>query len=234
MISGKKILAIIPAREGSKRLPGKNIKLLGGKPLISWTIEAALNCEYLDDVIVSTDSEKISVVARESGAQVPFQRPESLARDNSSSIDVILHTLGYFSGKGLIFDYVALLQPTSPLRNSKHISEAIELLISKKGDAIVSVCETEHSPLWSNTLKEDCSMDSFLADTLKNKRSQDLPTYYRLNGAIYLVDVKRLKDENSIFLSNNVYAYKMNRHSSVDIDEKLDFDIADTILNNLS
>lgn len=231
MINGKRILAVIPARSGSKRLPGKNIKELAGKPLIQWTIESAINCKEVDEIMVSTDDLSIAKLSQQLGVNVPFIRPDYLSQDDSSSMDVVLHSLAYFSEKGQIFDYVVLLQPTSPLRNAKHISEAIALLVSKNGDAIISVCETEHSPLWSNTLKDDCSMESFLSAKIKNKRSQELPNYYRLNGAIYLVETKRLEKECSFLLSDNTYAYKMDRHSSIDIDEELDFDMAELIMN---
>jgi CMP-N-acetylneuraminic acid synthetase len=232
MFNGKSLLAVIPARGGSKRLPGKNTRLLVGKPLINWTIESALSCKYIDQVVVSTDCAEISAVAKKNGASVPFLRPKFLSGDESSSIDVVLHALDYLSKKGEAFDYVVLLQPTSPLRSSEHISAAIKLLISKSGDAVISVCETEHSPLWMNTLGEGDSMDTFLASSIKNKRSQNLQIFYRLNGAIYLVDIKRLKEENTFFLSDNIYAYKMSRESSIDIDEKLDFHLAEVIVQN--
>ena len=124
-----------------------------------------------------------------------------------------------------------LLQPTSPLRTSKHISEAISLLKEKNADSVVSVCPVEHSPLWSNTLDETLSMDSFIDDAIKTSRSQDLPEYYRLNGALYLTSVSRYLDEGVLLLSSNGYAYVMDSKSSIDIDEELDFLFAETILN---
>jgi CMP-N-acetylneuraminic acid synthetase len=232
MINEKRILAIIPARGGSKRLPGKNIKNLRGKPLIQWTINAALNCGFIDEVVVSTDDEQIATLARELGASVPFMRPGNLAGDTSSSIDVVIHGIEYFSEQGTKFDYVMLLQPTSPLRTTSHINDTIQLLSDKAADGVISVCETEHSPLWANTLDETCNMSSFLREEIKNKRSQDLPEYYRINGAIYLVSVARLLNEKTLFISDNIYAYKMDRESSVDIDENIDFLLAESILNN--
>lgn len=232
MINGKKILAVIPARSGSKRLPGKNTKILAGKPLIQWTIEAALDCELIDKVVVSTDDLHIANLSQEQGATVPFIRPDHLAQDSSSSIDVLIHTLDYYSEKGVLFDFVMLLQPTSPLRDAEHIHAAIKLLTEKGADAVISVCETEHSPLWTNTLDETGSMATFLREEVKNKRSQDLPDYFRLNGAIYLVNTDRLQTEKTMFIANNIYAYKMDRKSSVDIDENIDFLLAKLILNN--
>ena len=127
---------------------------------------------------------------------------------------------------------VLLLQPTSPLRDALDITKAIELMVNKSADAIVSVCKTEHSPLWANYIDETCSMDLFLKEEVKGLRSQDLPVYYRLNGAIYLIDTNRMLLENTIFLSDNVFAYKMSRMHSVDIDDKIDFLLAETILND--
>lgn len=226
-----KILAIVPARGGSKRLPGKNIKILNGKPLIQWAIESALGVDDISRVMVSTDSQQIANVALESGAEVPFLRPDNLATDTSSSSVVIKHALDYYKDQGECFDFVLLLQPTSPIRNKKHIEQAIALLRSKNADAVVSVCECEHSPLWTNTLPENLSMDKFIKDEIKHTRSQDLPLSYRLNGAIYLSKVSRFYEENTLFLSSNIYAYVMDSESSVDIDHELDFLLAETILN---
>jgi CMP-N-acetylneuraminic acid synthetase len=232
MINGDRILAIIPARSGSKRLPGKNIKELCGKPLIQWTIEAGLGCKFIDEVIVSTDDDQIAKLALELGASVPFMRHSELSLDNSSSVDVVIHAIDYFKKQGIEFEYIMLLQPTSPLRTSKHIFDAIQLLNEKSADGIISVCLSEHSPLWTNTLDQTSSMDSFLREETKNKRSQDLPDYYRLNGAIYLVDTVRLLNEKSMFISDNIYAYKMDRKSSIDIDENIDFLLAESIITS--
>jgi len=225
-----KILAIVPARGGSKRLPGKNIKRLHGKPLIQWAIESASGIAEISRVIVSTDCSEIADIAARSGAEVPFLRPEELASDTSSSTDVIKHALRHYEAQGEHFDYVLLLQPTSPIRNAQHTQGAIELLKEKQADAVVSVCECDHSPLWSNTLPDDQSMDGFIRPELKNTRSQDLPDYFRLNGAIYITKVSRFFEENSLFLSSNIYAYVMDGESSVDIDHELDFLLAETIL----
>jgi pseudaminic acid cytidylyltransferase len=232
MLNGKKILAIIPARGGSKRLPRKNVLPLCGKPLIAWSIEAAQQSSYIDKIMVSTDDAEIAKIAEKYGVEVPFIRPSKLASDSASTIDVIIHAVSYYKANGEKYDYVIILQPTSPLRSSQHISGAIKLLQEKKADAIISVCETEHSPLWANTLSENSSLELFLREEIKNKRSQDLPKYYRLNGAIYLINVMNLLAEKTMFISNNIYAYKMNKKSSVDIDEDLDFLFAECILNN--
>jgi len=225
MLNAKSYLAIIPARGGSKRLPKKNILDLGGKPLIAWSIEAALSSKYIDKVIVSSDDKKILDIAEELGSDI-IKRPDELASDTATSFDAIEHTIKNVKN----YDYVIVLQPTSPLRGSKHIDDAIELLENKKADAVISVCEVEHSPLWANTLDESGSMDSFLISETHNKRSQDLPVYYRLNGAIYIINIKRLLAEKKFLLSDNCYAFKMDGHSSVDIDNDLDFLLAEIIL----
>ena len=218
MLNQKTFLAIIPARGGSKRLPRKNILDLAGKPLIAWSIEAGLKSKYIDKVIVTSDDDEILAIAKEFGSET-IKRPDELASDTATSFDAIKHTIDNV-GK---YDYIVLLQPTSPLRTAEQIDEAIELLESKNADAIVSVCEMDHSPLWSNTLQEDGSMNDFIRDEVKNRRSQDLESYYRLNGAIYITKTDKLLEEKSFFLEKNIFAYRMDRESSIDIDEEMDF-----------
>jgi CMP-N-acetylneuraminic acid synthetase len=225
-----KILAIVPARSGSKRLPGKNTKVLNGKPLIQWTIESALGIDEISRVIVSTDCQYIANIAMQSGAEVPFLRPKELSTDTSSSSAVIKHALDYYKDQGEIFDYVLLLQPTSPIRNKKNNEQAIALLRTKKADAIISVCKCEHPPLWSDILPESMSMERFISDKMKDSHSQNLPQSYRLNGAIYLSKVSRFYKEGTLFLSSNTYAYIMDNESSVDIDHNLDFLFAEVVL----
>ena len=223
----KTFLAIIPARGGSKRLPRKNLLDLCGKPLIAWSIEAALKSKYISKVIVSSDDEEILNIAKEYKADF-IKRPDELASDTATTFDALKHTLENVEK----YDYVVLLQPTSPLRSEKHIDEAIELLKEKNADAIISVCEMEHSPLWSNTLDENLDMSNFLRDEVLNKRSQDLPKYYRLNGAIYICKTDKLLENKGFFLKENIYAYKMNKKHSVDIDEEIDFIIAEKLMQH--
>ncbi len=227
MYTNKTFLAIIPARGGSKRLPRKNVLDLCGKPLIAYTIEAALKSKYINKVIVSSDDEEILNISSNFGADI-IKRPIDLANDTATTFDTIKHTIDNFEK----YDYIVLLQPTSPLRNEKHIDEAMELLEKKKADAIVSVCEMEHSPLWSNTLPKDGNMNNFLKDEILNKRSQDLEKFYRLNGAIYICKTEKLIENKSFFLKDNIFAYIMNRENSVDIDEEIDFKIAEVILKS--
>lgn len=225
MFKSKTFLAIIPARGGSKRLPRKNILDLAGKPLIAWSIEAGLRSKYIDRTVVSSDDDDILTISKYYNADA-IQRPEELAGDSSTTFDAIKHAIESFSQ----YDYIILLQPTSPLRDNNHIDEAIELLMAKDAEAIVSVCEMDHSPLWSNTLSKDGNMDGFLRDEIKNQRSQDLEKYYRVNGAIYICNTAKLLEEKTFFINDSIFAYKMDRKSSVDIDEEIDFKLAHLLL----
>jgi len=233
VINKNSILAVIPARGGSKRLPHKNILYLQDKPLIAWSIEAGLKSKYVDEVMVTTDDEEIAQIATKYGARVPFLRPKELATDTATTFAAIKHTIEFYQNNFLkVFNYILLLQPTSPLRSQQDIDRALELLEEKSGDAVISVCETEHSPLWANTLPKDLSMSNFLKEETKNKRSQDLDKYYRLNGAIYIYKTKKLLEEETFFLKDNIFAYIMPQESSIDIDTLLDFKICEAILNN--
>jgi CMP-N-acetylneuraminic acid synthetase len=229
MYKDKTFLAIIPARGGSKRLPRKNVLDLNGKPLITYSIEAGLKSKYIDKVIVTSDDEEILNISKQFGADT-IKRPDELASDTATSFDTLKHVVDNTDK----YDYVILLQPTSPLRNNKHIDEAIELLDKKNADAIVSVCEMDHSPLWSNTLDENLSMFGFIKDDVLNKRSQDLEIYYRLNGAIYICKTDKLLEEESFFIKNNIFAYKMDRKSSIDIDEEIDFKFVEFLMKENS
>jgi len=226
MYKDKTFLAIILARGGSKRLPRKNILDLNGKPLIAYSIEAGLQSKYIDKVIVSSDDKEILNISNEFGADI-IKRPDILANDTATSFDAIKHTIENIEK----YDYIILLQPTSPLRDENDIDNAIELIEIKNADAVVSVCEMEHSPLWSNTLPQDDSMQSFLRDEVLNKRSQDLEKYYRLNGAIYICKTYKLLEEESFFLRDNIYGFIMDRESSLDIDEEIDFKMAELLIS---
>ena len=217
----KTFLAIIPARGGSKRLPRKNVLDLCGKPLIAYSIEAGLKSKYISKVVVTSDDNEILTISKEYGA-VTINRPEYLANDTATTFDALEHTINSLEK----YDYIVLLQPTSPLRNEKHIDEAIALLNEKDANAVISVCETEHSPLWCNTLDEELNMSNFLSKEILNKRSQDLPKYYRINGAIYICKTEELLKNKGFFLKDKVFAYIMDKKDSVDIDEEIDFKLA--------
>lgn len=226
MYNNKTFLAIIPARGGSKRLLRKNVLDLAGKPLITWSIEAALQSKYIDHILVTSDDDEILSISKKFGANI-IKRADEFATDTSTTFDAIKHAIE----SNLGYDYIVLLQPTSPLRTSDHIDEAIESLEKKKADGIISVCAMDHSPLWSNTLPEDGEMKCFIKDEIKNKRSQELETYYRINGAVYICKTERLLEEKSFLIKDKCYAYKMDRMVSIDIDEKIDLLMANMILN---
>lgn len=227
MYIGKSFLAIIPARGGSKRLPRKNLLDLCGKPLIAWSIEAGIKSKYLDAIVLSSDDSEILKIGEDYKIQT-IKRPQKLASDIASSVDVVKHVIKNLES----YEYIVLLQPTSPLRDSSHIDEAIELLENKNADAIISVCEMDHSPLWSNTLNENLSMQDFLNKDVLQKRGQDLDKYYRLNGAIYICKTKRFIEESSFFLKKNIYAYVMDVQNSVDIDKRIDLESARLYMTN--
>lgn len=227
----EKILAFIPARGGSKGVKNKNIKEIGGKPLIYYTIKAAQESNLFEDIIVSTDSQIIADIARKCGAYVPFIRPSHLAKDESEVIDSIQHCIEFMSEKfNKKYDVVINLQPTSPLRTHQHIMDGYNEFSKNKADFVVSVCECDHSPLWSNTLDKSLSMDNFIPIDIRYKRRQELPIYYRVNGALYIGRVSNVL-ENRGFYGENSYAYIMNKECSVDIDTEFDFKIAELIIN---
>jgi CMP-N,N'-diacetyllegionaminic acid synthase len=223
-------IAIIPARGGSKRLPNKNILPLVDKPLIVWTIEAALDSQLFDMVLVSSDSQDIADVSMSVGAMVPFLRPAELASDTATTNDVVNHMVKWVESEHDAVERVTLLQPTSPLRNADNIREAMELYDEKKASAVISVCELDHPIQYCNRLPSDLSMDGFIP-AAANKRSQDLEPYYRLNGAIYIFE-RRLVGELSNIYTNGAFAYVMDKHSSVDIDDVVDFNYAKFLLLN--
>ena len=223
----KTFLGIIPARSGSKRILNKNKRILNGKPLIQWSINAAKKSKYIDSIVVSSDDDQILSIAQEQDVDI-LKRPDFLASNTSTTVDVLLHTLEKIEDT---FDYLVLLQPTSPLRTSLDIDQAIEMLIDRETNSVVSVCQTQHSPLWCNTLPESGIMDNFMSKSLEGKRSQDLETYYRLNGAIYIVKISEFIKEKSL-MPNNTYAYVMDQFNSIDIDTLYDFICAEAIMKN--
>jgi CMP-N,N'-diacetyllegionaminic acid synthase len=232
MINGQTILAIIPARGGSKRLPRKAVMELCGKPLIAWSIESAKESKYIDRIIVSTDDVEIALISRQFGVETPFMRPDDLATDTSTSIDVVNHALNFIAKRGEKYDYVMLLQPTSPLRTSEHIDEAIELLELKSADGIVSVCECEHHSKLSGVLPNGSSLDNFLQHNNDEQRQQGSEKLHRLNGSIYLMKTVDGQSCNNCFPAKNGFAYVMETTCSVDIDTAEDFKQAEIILQS--
>ena len=201
------------------------MRSFSGKPLIEWSIEAALKSKYIDRLIVTSDSPEILNLATSMGVE-SIIRPTELASDTATSFDVIKHTIEFIDK---IYKYVILLQPTSPLRNTYHIDSAVEYLLEKQADAVVGVTQADHSPLWANTLSSEFSMSNFLPNDIINARSQDLPPYYRINGAIYICKTNQLLSQGSFYLDSNIYAFIMDRSASVDIDDEIDFSLAELL-----
>ena len=230
MISDTTTVAIIPARAGSKRLPRKNILPLAGKPLICWTVESALAARGIDQLVVSTDDAEVMRAVAPYQSVICLDRPAALATDTANSMDVLFQVLDTLEQRGLDYDRVVWLQATSPLRKAADIEAALRLYDEKQAKAVVSVTPCEHSPLWSNTLPEDSSLSGFIRPEVLGLRSQDLPEYYRLNGALYIADVQSLKQHRTFFQIPACYAYVMSALNSVDIDQQLDFDFAQYLL----
>lgn len=231
MIGQYRVTALIPARGGSKRLPRKNVKSLCDKPLIAWSIETAKTSKYIDRVIVSTDDDEIKQVSEQYGAEVPFLRPEHLSNDHASTFDVIQHSIR-FVRLDQENELIVLLQPTSPLRLVSEVDAALEFFLTKNAKGVVSISETEHSPMWSNTLPENGCMSDFIRPEVQGKRSQDLPKFFRLNGSIYIYETLSLLEQGKIFFNESVYGFETSSETSVDIDTALDFKIAEGILRD--
>lgn len=228
VIKMDRIIAIIPARSGSKGLKDKNIKEINGKPLIAYTIESAIESNVFEDVLVSTDSKKYLDIAVKYGAYVPFLRSEKLSKDASSTNDVIEDVLAQLKQIGKEYDAFMLLQPTSPLRTIEDIKNALKLFEEKKANSVVSMCECDHSPLFVKSLDDQKRLDNFLTN-IKNVQRQNVKKYYRLNGAIYLIRTNyflKYKD----FYREKSYAYIMKKKNSIDIDDIYDFKFAEMII----
>lgn len=219
-----KILGIIPARGGSKRLPRKNVLPLCGKPLIQWTIEAGRSSQCLTRLAVSSDDDEILSLARASSDVDAIERPSELASDVATSAAVVRHALQQYAAQGQTFGAVMLLQPTSPLRTGEDVRAAVELFVQTDAASVVSVSPVEHSPLWSATLPSDGSLDALIDQiaALPSTRSQDMPAYYRLNGAIYLARTEAFDRTHSLF-NKPSKAYVMPVERSFDIDTRADY-----------
>ncbi len=230
VLKNKPLLAIIPARGGSKGLPGKNIRLINGQPLISLTVKSALACDYVDRVMVTTDDEEIAYAAREAGAEIPFMRPAELASDTALASDVILHCLNYFAEQGEAYEYFVYLQPTSPLRSKEDLDSGLNFFEEKDASCVVSVCETEHHPWYSNQLPEDGNMKDFIRPEVQNTNRQELPAFYRLNGSMYICQTGYYRTQGG-FMGPETYAFRMPTERSLDIDTLTDFKMAELLLS---
>ena len=222
-----KNIAIIPARSGSKGLPDKNILMFCGKPLLAWSIEAALQSKMFDEVMVSTDSEKYKAIAEEYGAHVPFLRCEINSNDKASSWDAMREVIAKYESLGMTFDTFCMLQPTSPLRKAENIVEAYKVFVENDADSVVALCPLEHSINICNALPDNGSLDGFY-DSNSSGRRQDSAKYYRINGAIYIQKISELKLASNLY-GKKSYAYVMDKINSIDIDDKIDFIQAEAV-----
>lgn len=228
MYKNKRFLALIPARGGSKGIPHKNIMNINNKPLIAYSIEAAKKSKYIDYILVSTDHKEIQQVALSFGANVPFLRPEEISNDSAKSIDVVIHAVDFLKDRGEVFDYVVLLQPTSPLRTFEDIDKGIEMLMDKGKDSLVSLCEAEENPVLMRHI-ENNKLKPLVDFTGDNLRRQDLPKFYIFNGALYINSVKMLAEEKT-FVKEDTIPFIMEKYKSIDIDTMLDAKLAELIL----
>jgi N-acylneuraminate cytidylyltransferase/CMP-N,N'-diacetyllegionaminic acid synthase len=228
-MSENKFVVIIPARGGSKGILNKNLKELLGKPLIAYSIECAIHSKYVDRVIVSTDSLEIAEISKKYGAEVPFLRPSELATDNSPVIDTFIYTIERLErDNGVPINHFIVLQPTSPLRTTKDLDEAIELFISKDADSVVSYTPEEHPIYWHKYLNKEGKLEDFMPSSIS--RRQDYRKTYYPNGAIYIFKKALILQRN--YYSENTYAYIMPRNRSVDIDYQEDFDYIEYLMSN--
>jgi CMP-N,N'-diacetyllegionaminic acid synthase len=235
MIADKSVLALIPARGGSKGVPGKNIRPAGGKPLIAWTIEAAKASRHVDRVVLSSDDPSIATVAKQFGCDVPFMRPAELATDEADSMDVVRHALKALPER---YDYLVLLQPTSPLRRAADIDGALERCLQAAQDAqdgqggaqtCVSVCEPDKSPYWMMTMAADGRVKPLFPPHQVPSRRQDAPPIFALNGAVYVAPTDHLA-AGGAFVTAATVGYPMPKDRSFDIDTELDLRLADFLL----
>lgn len=225
------MIAIIPARAGSKGLPGKNIKPLLGKPLIVYTIEAAQQSSAITEIFVSTDSEEIAKVAGLYGAKVPFLRPKELARDDSKAIDLYLFTVEHLNNQ-LNYDIeeFAVLQPTSPLRQPDDIDHAADIFHRKMADSVISVTEAMHHPTWAKKINGDGILQDFFPRQGSNKNRQEIESAFMPNGAVFVFRYSSLKAHCSYY-TEQTYPLFMPAERSVDIDTQLDFEFAEFLLS---
>jgi CMP-N,N'-diacetyllegionaminic acid synthase len=229
MISGKKVLAVIPAREGSKGLPGKNIRPFRGKPLLLWSVEHGISSRFVDRVIVSTDSEEYAVIVQNSGGCVPCLRPKSLATDTATSVEVVLHAVAFLEAHGDAYDILALLEPTSPLRKPEDIDGALELLLSKPdAESVVSISPTEaHHPAYLMKKMSTGFLQPYLPN-FKVIRRQDIQPLHFLDGTVYISWINALRTRKS-FYHERTLGYEVPKYQSFEIDDMDDFIICEAL-----
>jgi N-acylneuraminate cytidylyltransferase len=227
MIQGRSILAIIPARGGSKEVPRKNLREIAGKPLISWAIEEGRKSQYIDRLILSSEDPEIISMARSWSCEVPFVRPAELARDETPGIEPVLHALRVLPEK---YDYIVLLQPTSPLRLAEDIDGCLETCLCHHAPACVTVTEVDQSPFWMYRLDTSRHLVPLIDQKSLPSRRQDLPQVYTLNGAVYVAQTTWLQQQRT-FLTNETVAHIMPRERSLDVDTELDLKICESLIS---
>ena len=233
MYKNKTFLAIIPARGGSKGLPGKNIKELCGKPLIAWSINAGLKSKYLDEIIVSTDYKNIADIAKKHGASIPFLRPDDLASDTATSFDTVKHAIDYYGNElNREFDYVVLLEPTSPLREDSDIDNAIEKLLNSSADSIVGISKTEdQNPAFLVNKDNKDFVAGYTNKNMKVLRRQDVEDVYFMEGTIYISKVNVLLEEKTFYHQNTI-GYEVPKYKSLEIDDLTDFIMVEAMMKH--
>ena len=229
LIAQKSVLAIIPARGGSKGIPHKNIADVNGRPLISYTINAARECSYIDRVLVSTDDPQIAEISRQCGADVPFLRPDYLSSDTAKSIDAVLHAINFCAEHDTAYDIAVLLQPTSPLRTGGDIIGALDYFIENGCDSLLSLSEIEEHPILTRQIDETTKRLKPLLTMGSTVRRQDMAPYYHVNGAVYINYCKDLTRETS--LNDNHYGYVIPQLHGLDIDTPADLELASYYLS---
>lgn len=228
LITKMSILALIPARGGSKGLPGKNIMEFCGKPMLAWSVEAARGADApISRIVVSSEDDEILKVARRAGAHCPFVRPPELSTDEASGIDPVLHALSWLAEhEDYHPEWLLLLQPTSPLRTSEDIDEAYRLAMESQADSVMGVTEAQSHPMWTKTIDNDGRLHNFIDRDSSPATRQKLPRAYVVNGAIYLIKVSSLLQFHS-FSTEETLAYVMPPERSVDIDTSFDFEFGE-------
>lgn len=225
MIENKKVLAIIPARGGSKGIPKKNIKAVSGKPMINYTIEAAKECDYIDKVIVSTDDEEIAEISMRAGAIVPFLRPDELAVDDARLIDVVMHAVEFYERKAERYDIIVVLQPTSPLRTAEDVQKALEYYMRKGEKSLLSISEVSEHPEHMRQFNDENELEKMI----KEEETSESKKYYKINGAIFINSMSELNEKTEF--EDNVMGYVLSKEHGIDIDDPEDVVVAEYYLS---
>jgi len=232
MFRGQKVLAVVPARGGSKRLPDKNLRSIQGRPLVVKALDVATDSRFIDRGVLSTDDHRVVALAREYGYSDVLMRPDSLADDQAAMTSVLLHVVGALRDQGAEYGYLVLLQPTSPLREARHVDQGFVEILEKSATGLLSVCLSEKPKEWLGNIGVEGSLNEFIQETNLEAQSQDLKPTYQINGAIYIVPVEQFLEYGSLFLPDGMVALVMERSESIDIDYDHDFQLAEWLLQN--